>query len=170
MISKPEIKEYHEFYAGYVDRVIDKDILDFLQKQNEEIRTFFEGMPHEKVNYAYDEGKWTIKQLVRHIADAECVFGYRALCIARNDKTKLPGFDEGEYIDAADDSKNSYQDLIDEFCALRDANVRMIGNFTEQCFTSIGNANGSEISVRAIVYIMAGHVAHHKAIIQERYL
>ena len=170
MINKPESNEYHEFYAGYVAKVIDEDIRMFLENQNQDICTFLKNVLPEKVNYAYSEGKWTIKQLVRHLVDAERVFGYRAMCIARKDTTKLPGFDEGDYMEAADDSKNSYHDLIHEFESLRVSNIRMIDNFTEQCFTRVGNANGSDISVRAIIYIMAGHVAHHKKIIQERYL
>lgn len=170
MISKPASSEYHDFYAGYVNQVINEDILSFLQKQNDEVSTFFRQIPEGKINYAYAQGKWTVKQLVRHISDAERVFGYRALTIARKDQTQLPGFDEGDYIASADDSDNVYESLVQEFQVLREANIHMIRNFNDQCFAQIGNANGTPISVRAIIYIMAGHVAHHKKIIEERYL
>lgn len=169
-ISKPEEKEYHQFFAGYVSQVGDNDVVQMLAKQKGEFVQFIQAIPDDRYNYAYGEGKWTIKQLLRHIIDAERMFGYRAMSIARGEKAKLPGFDDHLYVKMADDSKNSIQDMVDEFEYLREGHIRMISNFTSQASLRIGNANGTDVSVRAIIYIIVGHVAHHQQIITERYL
>lgn len=169
-ISKPEASEYHKFYAGYVEKVGAEDVLQLLVKQKADFSKFIKSIPDDRYHYAYEEDKWTIKQLLRHIIDAERMFGFRAMAIARGDRSKLPGFDDHLYVDMADDSKNSIHDLLDEFEYLREGHIRMISNFTSQATERMGNANGSNVSVRAIIFIIVGHVAHHQQIITERYL
>ncbi|SMD31991.1 DinB superfamily protein [Reichenbachiella faecimaris] len=169
-IAKPEVNEYHEFYAGYIGHVGETDVVQLIVEQKTDFIQFIHAIPDDRYNYAYAAGKWTIKQLVRHIIDAERMFGFRAMSIARGEKAKLPGFDDHLYVEMVDDSKNSIQDLLGEFESLRESHIEMISNFTSQATERIGNANGSDISVRAIIFIIAGHVAHHKQIITERYL
>ncbi|MEP2023109.1 MAG: DinB family protein [Reichenbachiella sp.] len=169
-IAKPETSEYHNFYAGYVEQVGDRDVIQMISQQKEEFIAFISAIPEDRYNYAYAEDKWTIKQLLRHIIDAERMFGFRAMSIARGDQSKLPGFDDQMYVKMADDSKNTMKDLLAEFEFLRASHIQMISNFTNQANERVGNANGSDISVRAIIFIIAGHLAHHKQIITERYL
>lgn len=169
-IIKPQTSEYHEFYAGYVSQVGDQDVFEVLKHQKDDFIQFIKAIPDDRYNYAYAEGKWTIKQLLRHIIDAERMFGFRAMSIARGEKAKLPGFDDHLYVEMADDSKNSIEDMLAEFEFLRDSHIQMIANLTSQAIDRVGNANGSDVSVRAIIFIIAGHLAHHKQIITERYL
>ena len=169
LITKPEINEYDPFYEGYINQVGENDAFEMIKSQEDDFIQFIGNMSHDKYSYAYDEGKWTIKQVVRHIIDAERMFGYRAMAIAREDKTKLPGFDDHLYVRTADDSNNSIDSMLKEFEYLRKSHIQMIGNFTSHSILNIGNANGSDISVRAIIYIIAGHLAHHMKIIKERY-
>lgn len=169
-ISKPEAVEYHEYYAGYVSQVGENDILKMLKDQQGEFIQFIQTIPEDRYNYAYAENKWTIKQLIRHIIDVERMFGFRAMAIARGEKNKLPGFDDHLYVQMADDSKNSIADLLNEFESLRIGHIQMISNFTVQALERVGNANGSDVSVRAIIFIIAGHLVHHKQVITERYL
>ncbi|WP_420581025.1 DinB family protein [Reichenbachiella sp.] len=169
-ISKPESNEYHDFFAGYVSQVGNDNVLERIKSQKDEFIQFIKAIPDDRYNYAYAEGKWTVKQLLRHIIDAERMFGYRAMSIARGEKAKLPGFDDHLYVEMADDSKNSIEEMLKEFEVLREGHIQMILNFTSQATERIGNANGTDVSVRAIIYIIVGHVAHHKQIITERYL
>ncbi|MEO9967221.1 MAG: DinB family protein [Reichenbachiella sp.] len=169
-ILKPEPNEYHEFYSNYVNLPNTDDILRYMADQKDEFIRFIQKIPVDKYNYAYAEGKWTIKQLVRHIIDAERMFAFRAMSIARGEQTMLPGFDEQGFVDRSDDSNNSMSDLLEEFESLRTSNVSMISHFTPQATKRIGNANGSQVSVRAIIFIIAGHLRHHKTVITERYL
>ena len=99
MFHRPKQSEYHKFYSKYVDEVIDEDIFKYLSTQKNDLSKFLLSIPQDRINFAYAPGKWTIKQLVRHLSDSERVFGYRMLCIARKDKAKLPGFDSEEYLD-----------------------------------------------------------------------
>lgn len=169
-ISKPEENEYHKFYAGYVNGVDSSDVLQCIKDQKEEFISFIRAIPDDRYNYAYAEGKWTIKQLLRHMIDAERMFAFRAMSIARGEQGMLPGFDEQGFVERADDSQNSINELLQEFESLRTSNIHMISNFTSQATERIGNANGAKVSVRAIIFIIAGHLAHHKRIITERYL
>ncbi|PIB35136.1 hypothetical protein BFP72_06870 [Reichenbachiella sp. 5M10] len=170
-IAKPEKSEYNEFYQGYVDYTFhESDILGYLKAQRDEVMSLYESLPEEKLDHAYAEGKWTVEQLLRHIIDTERVFGYRAMCIARGDRTDLPGFDENDYVDQSDDSRNTRQDMLTEFIQVRNANMSMILNFSKEMLATVGNSNESPTSVRAIVYILGGHLAHHLTILKERYL
>lgn len=170
IIEKPLTTEYDPFYAGYIQSVDDQDVIGMIKDQQNSFPKFINDIPQEKHDYAYAEGKWSIRQVVRHLIDAERMFGYRAMAIARGDQTKLPGFDDHLYVQNADDSGISMQALLDEFISMREGHIRMIANFPISALMQMGNANGSDISVRAIIFIIAGHLAHHKQIIIQRYL
>lgn len=170
MIEKPEQSEYNEFYQGYIDRVKTKDIIEFLKTQRKSIVRLFNSIPEDRISYKYGVDKWSVKQVVRHIIDTEIVFGYRVHTIAKNKGAELPGMDQDEYMDNSNDTTNSFESLIDEFNNVRRGNIAMIENLDPVVYLNMGKASGFPVSVRANIYILAGHAEHHKFILKERYL
>ncbi|WP_345954192.1 DinB family protein [Mucilaginibacter sp. PAMB04168] len=171
MIIKPEPGEYAPFYAGYVEKAIaHSDVLQTLTQLKESTYQFFTALPAEKENYAYAAGKWTIKQLLSHMIDAERVFAYRILCFSRQDQNPLPGFDENDYVEKALLHTRTLANLAAEFRALREANLFLFRSVTDKQLLYNGTASGQTVSVRALLYITAGHELHHLDIIKQRYL
>lgn len=167
---KPNREEYPEYYHTYISKITDEDILAVLERQNAELRELFSDIPMELETYRYEAGKWSIKEVLGHIVDGERIFSYRALRFARNDKTALPGFDQDEYVAHAHFDERSLYSLIEEFSALRNANILLFGSLTEEMLLCSGTANNKTISVRAILYVLAGHAQHHIQVIKDRYL
>ena len=168
-MQKPDSTEFASYYNNYIS-LVSGDVLDVLQSQGPELRSSISALPEEKGAYAYAEGKWTIKQLLSHIIDGERVFSYRALRISRGDETPIEGFEQDDYIERSNANERSFADLLDEFDLLRKANVLLVGNISDADSRLMGTASGNPVSVRAIVYIMAGHVQHHLNILNQRYL
>jgi len=168
-MKRPQAEEFPLFYKGYVDTVSD-DVLAELEQQSDSFAVLLRDVPQEKASFAYAEGKWTIKELAGHVIDTERIMAYRALRIARNDATPLPGFDENDYVSNAHFADRSLESLAEEFAALRKANMYLIRSLNEIEIDRSGISNEKPISVRAIIYIMAGHVNHHAAILKQRYL
>ena len=166
---RPQADEYPVFYKGYVDTVKD-DVLAELEHQIESFTTLLKGIPLEKSGFSYAEGKWTIVELLGHILDTERIMAYRALRIARNDSTPLPGFEENDYVANAHFADRSLDSMREEFEHLRKANLFLIKSFNETEFSRVGISNDKPISVKALVFIMAGHLNHHIRILKERYL
>lgn len=158
------------YYDSYIDRVRDKEPLKVLEDQMNSTQDLFTSISDEKGNFAYAEGKWTIKELIGHLIDSERVFGYRALRFARGDKTELPGFEQDDYVAAADFSKRSLSDLAEEFYLVRKSNLLLFKSFSEEELSRTGIANGGEVSVEALLYIIVGHENHHINVIKEKYL
>jgi hypothetical protein len=127
-------------------------------------------MPEERGSYAYAEGKWTIKDVLSHLIDGERMFAYRLFRISRGDQTPIEGFEQDGYIENALSNRRSFAELLEEFSLLRRANLLLINNLTDAGWVRTGTANNVEISVRALIYIMAGHIEHHLGILKERYL
>ncbi len=172
MISKPTADEYAPFYANYVALATstNADILQTLAAFGQSTFLTFSSIAVDRQDYAYAAGKWTIKQLLNHLIDAERIFAYRLLRLLRSDQTPLPGFDENAYADNADLSNHTLSDLANEFKAVREANLFLYNTVTETQSTFTGTASGSQVSVRALLYIIAGHELHHLNILKERYL
>jgi len=171
MIAIPNPDEYAPFYANYVSKAIAQgDILQTLTQLQETSYSFFKSIGEDKANYAYAEGKWTLKQLLSHMIDAERVFAYRVLCFSRGDENALPGFDENDYVERADLSSRTLQDLAKEFKELRGANLYLFHALNNEQLLYTGIASGTPVSVRALLYITAGHEFHHLTIIKERYI
>lgn len=168
-MKPPQADEFPSFYKTYIDTVSDNVIAE-LEYQINSFPAFLKGISIDKATYAYAEGKWTLKELLGHVNDTERIMAYRALRIARNDKTPLPGFDENEYVSNAHFADRTIEGLADEFAALRKANMFLIKSFTEDEVNRTGISNNSTVSVRALIYILAGHLNHHRKIIEERYL
>jgi hypothetical protein len=167
-IQRPKEGEYAKYYENYINKAGDK-IFKILESQVLDVRALMSEVPFEKENYSYAPGKWTLKEVLGHINDSERIMGYRALCIARGEKNKLPGFDENAYVGNTDYSKRSLNDLAHEFGVIRDSNIILFNSFIEKDLNRKGIANENEISVRALIYVIAGHVNHHLDIIRERY-
>ena len=169
-MSRPEKNEYGESYAGYISLVPEEDILTAITSQANEFQELAASIPEEKGAYRYTEGKWTIKELLGHINDGERIFAYRALRIARGDQTPLSGFEQDDYIETGRFNERTVGDLIEEFILLRRSNIKLFKNIEDAAWLRMGTASDNPISVRAVAYIMTGHVRHHLNILRSRYL
>jgi uncharacterized damage-inducible protein DinB len=159
-----------EFYTTYINALQEDGLQEALSNNTRRFRKLLKQIPRKKINYAYAEGKWTIKELLQHIIDAERVFIYRALTFARMDPTPLPGFDENTWAITAKAPKRKWNELVEEFKALRSANELFLNSLDEDQLRQTGSANNNSISVAGLAFVCAGHVAHHMRIIRERYL
>jgi uncharacterized damage-inducible protein DinB len=159
-----------EFFRGYINSVQEDDLMEALNNNTRQFRKFLKHIPGKKINFAYAEGKWTVKELLQHMIDAERVFVYRALSFARKDSAPLPSFDENVWAITAKAPKRKWNDLVDEFKALRAANIAFFASLDEEQLQQMGTANNNVMSVAALGFVCAGHVAHHMLIIRERYL
>ncbi|MBF8149575.1 DinB family protein [Winogradskyella sp. F6397] len=163
--------EYNTYYQPYIDAINeDIGICEGLKQNQNSVVSFFLSIPKEKHSYAYAEGKWTIKDVLLHVIDTERIFTYRALRVARRDKTILPGFEHDDYVVHAGAKNRSFDSLLEEYKAVRQATLTLFSTFDAGTLKLIGNASGSPISVRAIGYILLGHENHHIKTIKERYL
>ena len=170
MNRRPKKDEYAKYYQPYIDKVPKGNILDNLKSVHQETQDFFKNVGEINGNYRYAPGKWTLKEVLIHLIDAEQVFAYRALRFARKDKTPLPGFEENDYVDAVDVSNRTIKDLMKEYRITRDLTLVMFSHFEEWMFEERGTASDNEISVRALAYCILGHEIHHREVIKERYL
>lgn len=167
-MNLPQIQDYPEWAKPYIS-VVHGDVMEVLEKQ----ATDFAASMHnliEKADYAYAPGKWTIKEMIGHIIDTERIFAYRILSFARNEQAALPGFDENQYVEIAHFKDRSLFSFSEEFALLRKANLYLIKSLNEDELNRTGIASGRSISVRAMLYTLAGHVIHHENVIKERYL
>jgi len=169
-MKRPTTEEYNPYFARYINLVPDEDIISLMETQLEDTIIFLKNIPEEKYNFSYAKDKWTLKEVIGHIIDNEIIFSYRALRIARNDKTPLPGYEQDDYNKFSNYKNSKFGDLINQFYHLREANILLFKSLDEECFSKTGTANNSVISVKAIAYIIVGHVIHHINILRERYL
>ena len=167
--ARPAESEYAPFYAGYVARVSEDNILGVLEAQKHVIQELARSLPAAKASYRYADGKWSVRQLLGHVVDAERVFGLRAFCFSRGEKAALPGFDENEYVAAFAADSVAASELAADFAIVRDANLSFLRRLGETEWTRVGTASGKPVSVRALAWIMAGHPRHHLAVLRERY-
>ena len=162
--------EYASYQMNYIRLVPEADILVGLHNQKREILHFFKSIPIFKQEFKYAEEKWTIKDILLHLIDSERIFAYRALRIARNDATFLPGFEENSFVDAANANVRNFETLLEEYDNVRAASISLFKTFTVEDLLKIGHASNASVSVRGIGYCILGHELHHKNIIIERYL
>jgi uncharacterized damage-inducible protein DinB len=161
---------YSPHFYDYIKLVENEDLKSILKDQLKESEDFFNSIPQEKYLYKYGENKWTIKEVIQHIIDTERVFGYRALAFARKDIHTLPSMDENDYAKYSNANKRNWQDLVDEFSAVRKSTIFLYDSFSSEQLDSVGKASDYEMSVKAMGYTIAGHLAHHVNILKERYL
>ena len=167
---KPEIVTIPEFYKGYIKSVLEHEYQDVLSIVFENSLSTLTNISEEKANYAYAEGKWTIKDIVQHIIDSERIFAYRMVAIARGEKQGILGYDHNEYVDCAKANSRSFISLLNEYKNLHQSTKDLTASFTSEMLQSNGNANGSNIKVIDLIYINAGHQKHHMDVLKERYL
>lgn len=170
MKAKPAADEYASYYSKYTSLVPDGDIVTALAEQVETTLALLRTLTDEQGNSRYAPGKWSIKELIGHIIDAERIFAYRALRIARGDQTPLPGFEQDDYIPNANFDARQLADLAAEFETVRQSTLFLLRNLSEEAWLRRGVASDNPVSVRALAHIIAGHELHHMEILRSRYL
>lgn len=166
----PQPGEYPPYYEYYIKRVNSNDVLEVLNDQLHDTSDFLKTIPSDRGAYRYADGKWSVKELINHVIDTERILAYRALRFARNDSQPLPGFEENDYARHSNADKRSISDLAEEFKLVRQANLVLFSTFDEPVLKRLGTGNNYHTSVRAILYMIAGHELHHIGILKERYL
>jgi hypothetical protein len=167
---RPAPSEFAPFYAGYVARVPDGDLLQTLEAGLSDYLATLGTLPEARGGFAYAPGKWTLRELLGHVIDAERVFAYRAMRIARGDTTPLPGFDEKAWVPASQANQRSLADLLAELRAVRVATIALLRHLPEDAIDRVGTASDHPVSVRGLAWIIAGHPIHHLGVVRERYL
>ena len=168
--TQPQINEYAPYYQKYIALVPAGDVVATLSRQLEDTLSLLRGLTEAQGDSRYAPGKWSIKELVGHIIDGERIFAHRAFRFARNDQTSLPGFEQDDYVRAGNFDNRRLSDLADEFEQVRRATLCLLRSLDDEAWLRRGKANDTEVSVRALAYILAGHETHHMQIVRERYL
>ena len=169
-IPRPDAAEYAPYYGTYIGKVPEGDVLQTLEDQRRETQQLLAGLSETKALHRYAPGKWSIKEVIGHVVDAERVFSYRALRFARADDTALPGFDEKAWVPAGKFDARSLNDLAAELDAVRHATIALFRGLDAAALARRGTASNNAVTVRAIAWIIAGHERHHVALLRERYL
>lgn len=168
-LGRPESNEYLAYYGQYIQRVPAGAILDLLASQLDDTCALLAPLAPAQANFRPKPDDWNITEVVGHLTDAERVFAYRALCIARNDKTPLPSFDQDLFVATANFASRSLADLLEEFTTVRRASLALLRTFDAEAWQRQGIAADHPISTRALAYIIAGHELHHVADFRQRY-
>lgn len=170
IIARPGADEYGQYYADYIGRVPQGDILALLADQHDELARLLRVVSEERAGASFAPGEWTLKEVIGHLGDAERLFSYRALCFARGERAPLPGFDQDDYVREANFGARTLADLLEELALLRRANLLAFRPLTAAASQRRGVASEAEVSVRALIYILAGHFAYHLEDLREKYL
>jgi hypothetical protein len=169
-MPKPVAGTFPLYFSRYIDKVTEDDLHDAFNNQRSIVANFFQAIPEEKASLAYAPGKWTLKELLQHIIDAERIFTYRALCIARKETISLPGFDENEYAENSDANRRAWSGLVEEMNIVRRSSEMLFESFSETTLNQSGLSNDHPATVNALGFILIGHMLHHIGIVKERYL
>lgn len=169
-MNRPETHEFDLYYNTYISLVPENNVFALLNDQAAKLRSIFSTMPEDKGTFAYAAGKWTLKESLSHLIDGERIFAYRILRISRGDTTPIEGFEQDGYIENSNANNRSFAELIDEFDFQRRSNLLLLRNISDEGSRRLGTASDKPVSVRALTYIMAGHVTHHLRILNTRYL
>ena len=170
LVPLPGADEYGPFYAGYIARLPpDADILDVLARQQASTAARFAAVPADRAGYRYAPGKWSVRELVVHLSDAERIMAYRALRVARGDTTPLPGFDENAYAPLSNAEAHSIAALAEAWSDVRRATLSLFRLLPDEAWSRRGTANGAPVTARALAWIIAGHERHHLQVLGERY-
>jgi hypothetical protein len=167
---RPKTGDNNPYYDRYISLIGDGDILEVLKEQGKTSEKFLKTFTEEQENYSYADGKWTVKEVLGHVIDTERIMAYRALAFARNEGQSLPGFEQDDYVAESNFNKRSLIDMINEFRTVRESNIILFKSFDDEIFNRRGTASESEVTVLALIYIIAGHEKHHMKILKERYV
>jgi hypothetical protein len=170
LIARPGADEYAPYYGTYIGKVPDGDLRSMLSSQLAETLALIRSIPESRGGHRYAPDKWSVREVLGHLADSERIFSYRALRIARGDATPLPGFEQNDYVPAGAFDARTLRDLADELAAIRQATIHLFAHLDPAAFERRGTASGKPVSVRALAYIIAGHELHHVGILKTRYL
>jgi uncharacterized damage-inducible protein DinB len=169
-MSLPLSGTYPVYFDNYIKLVDAASITETIEKYSAQMNEFFINIKDEKADYRYEENKWSIKEVLQHLIDAERIFAFRALSLARGEKASLPGFEENEYANASEADNRSWKSLLDEFVACRKSTDLMLLSFTENQLQQSGITNSNTNTVVALAYVIVGHILHHMKVVEERYL
>jgi len=170
LIARPTSDEYAPSYATYIDAVSQPDVLASLKAQKQSTAQLLAGLNDAQAAFRYAPGKWTLREVIGHLADSERIFSYRLLRIARGDATPLAGFEENDYVPAGQFERRTLASVAAEFAAVRDASLALLQGLDPEAFARRGTASGKPVTARALAFIIAGHEKHHLGVIRERYL
>jgi len=169
MVARPEAGEYAPYYAKYIALVPGSDILGALETQRLQMIQLFAARSERDGNFRYAPDKWTVKEVLGHVADTERIFAYRILRIARADQTPIEGFEQDDYVRNAAFNKRPLAELAEEFALVRSATIALLRGIEKEAWLRRGIANKNEVSLRALAFVIAGHELHHRGILEERY-
>ncbi len=168
-VSRPEPGEYAPYYETYISKVKGSDIVGILESQRLQMAHLFAARSERDGNFRYAPDKWTVKEVLGHVNDAERIFAYRALRIARGDQTPLAAFEQNDYVRGGNFAERTLVDLVEEFELVRAASIALFKSLQKEAWQRRGVASKNEVSVRALAFIVAGHELHHREILEERY-
>ena len=166
---RPRTGDNNPYYDRYISLIGDDDIIEVLEEQRKKSEKFLKTFTEKQGNYSYADGKWTMKEVLGHVIDTEKIMAYRALAFARGEKQSLPGFEQDDYVAESNFNNRSLADLINEFLTVRDSNIILFKSFDEKILNRRGIASESEVTVLALIYIIAGHEKHHMKILRKKY-
>lgn len=167
---RPDLSRIASFYHKYINQVSQDDVVPALLEQGNDFISLMQSIPADKHDHAYAPGKWTLKEVFQHVIDAERIFIYRSLCVARKEAQSLPGFEENDYAANSRAASRLWEDLLEEFRLVRKSAEYLFNSFDEEQLQATGLANNNPMNVRAVGFVIAGHCQHHLTIIRERYL
>lgn len=168
-IGRPQPSEYAPYYDRYISLVKGDNVLNVLDEQRRQFLLLLSGRDEADGNFRYAPGKWTVKELIGHLNDAERIFAYRALRIARGDQTPIEGFEQDDYVRNTDFNALSLEDLVEDYIAVRRATLTLLRSLPAEAWSRTGTASNNPVSVHALAYLIAGHELHHRRILEERY-
>jgi len=169
VIARPQSGEYVPYYERYISLIEDNDILATLDRQRREMVLLLSGLSEEQGDFRYAPEKWSAKQVLGHVCDTERVFAYRALRISRGDATPMEGFEQDDYVKNGPFARHVIAEVIEDYIAVRRATISLLRSLEEAAWSRRGVANKNEVTVRALAYTIAGHEAHHRRILEEKY-
>jgi hypothetical protein len=170
LVSDLGSSEYHSYYQPYISTLGNVELLSELKEGKTDFSAFIDTIPNSKKDVRYQEGKWTVAEVIQHLVDAERVFQYRALRFSRGDKTSLPGFNQDDYVPSSRTKDKTLSAIKNEFLSVRESSISLFSSLNNTELKRIGIASDAEMSVRALGFIICGHQKHHKKILQNWYL
>lgn len=168
-MTRPATTDASAAHFRYIELVPEDDVMSAMEQQSSATQKVIASLDETRAAYRYEDGKWSVKEVIGHIADAERILCYRALAVARGDTQPLPGFDENEYVRNAGFDAWKIGDLAEQYALVRRASIVFFRNLPEEAWERRGNANRHEVTVRALAYTIVGHERHHLAVLRERY-
>lgn len=169
-MSRPQEGDYPVYFERYISKIQSANAAKVIEQYGQELASFYTHLPEEKADYAYAPDKWTLKDLLQHVVDTERIMSYRLLRIARKDETPLASFDENSYAENAKAGNRSFDAIKEEFLAVRKSTDLLVQSLQPEQLAHAGIASGNRMTANALLYIIFGHMLHHKSVIEERYL